>query len=224
MARLVINKYTPLSPITEEELMEYVYFILYHCDYMSQVGHTGKSPDRYADVMDDSGRQLVLNSYLWQEFKFVWEYADQGLHGDEINSDYACDLVSSLYMYAALGEAVLDHDGQFGNEGASVSHAGTVILYKFLARIKLDFKWDIGFEVPPSCHFPMADEIKLTTVEYALLAGFASIGPVRNEVSNKADPLKAEKVGNTLLISIDEARKRLPRTRKYIPTQGVTHG
>ncbi|SDH43805.1 hypothetical protein SAMN04488136_11623 [Vibrio xiamenensis] len=223
MAYLNIGKQIPLRPLTEDEVMEYVYYVLYHCDYLSQVGRTGISPDRYCDHMDEDGRELVLNSHLWQEFKFVWEYAEKGLHADEITQVQASDLISGLYKYAGLAEVVLLHDGDFGLESRSVSYAGTIILYKFMARLKLDFNWDMEDVTGAFCLFPMAHDTELTTVEYALLAGFSSHGAVRNEISSKTDPLKATKVGKTLLISVDEARKRLPRTRNYIPTKGVTH-
>ena len=214
-----------LTPITLDELMEYSYYALYNLSYLAESATSGRSPDMYSD-WDGSEEQkaFVLNSHLWERVNYIWEYAEKGMHIEELYDGAVNDLLVDLYMWGAACDAILLHDGSFSHETIEVREAACKLAYKFIARIKLDLEWDMDDLIPVVGLFPMTHETKLTTVEYALLAGLSHIGAVRNEASNKNDPLITEKEGNNILIPIEVARIRLQKKRKFVPTQGVNYG
>lgn len=235
---ITISNRTKLTPITEKELMEYSYYVLYQTSYLYQTALNGRSPDMYAD-WDDSTEQntYVLNSHLWQEIKQVWEYAEHGMHADkfcltddsngdftELKDGYITDLLVDMYKWFTACEGVLYHDGDFGHETPEVREAGSRLVYKFLARLKLDFKCNIDQFIVADTLFPMAQETTLSSHEYALLAGLSHVGAVRNEVNNKNNPLIVTKEGNKIMVTVEVARERLQKKRKFIQTQGVDYG
>ncbi|WP_445777225.1 hypothetical protein [Shewanella sp.] len=213
-----------LTPITLEELMEYSFYALYQLSYLADTARFGQSPDMYSDWDNsDEQREFVINSHLWKTVNFIWEYAEKGMHIEKLNEAYVNDLLVDLYKWGASCDSVLLHDGSFGHETLEVREAGSKLAYKFLARIKLDLGWNIDHAFPAASLYPMTHETKLSTVEYALLAGLSHVGAVRNEASSKSDQLITEKIGNNILIPVEVARHRLPKKRKFVSTQGVNY-
>jgi hypothetical protein len=215
-----------LTPITLEELMEYSYYALRNISRLADTAKHGQLSDLGSDSDWDGSteqQEFVLSSNLWGKVKYIWEYAEEGKHIESLHDGYVCDLLVDLYMWSSACDATLLHDGSFGRETVEVREAGSKLAYKFLARIKLDLKWDIESSLPVAELYPMTHATKLTTSEYALLAGLSHTGAVRNEASNKIDPLITVKEGNNILIPVDVARYRLQKKRKFVPTIGVDY-
>lgn len=222
MAEIYIHKNCALSPTTKEELMAYIFYVESKLQ-MSVNGVEICTNDEWEGT--DEQISIVENHRLWGDFLNVWEYAEQGILHIKCSptAEMANDLFIDLYKFVGMGQVMLAHDGSFGYESLSVRHAGAKVLYKYLARLKLDYKVDLDFDFAMIHLFPLAHDKELNTIEYALLAGLSHVGAVRNEISNKNNPLIAQKVGNNLVILIEEARKRLPSKRKFVPSEGVEY-
>lgn len=236
---ITIYQQCKLTPITEEELIEYAYYALNNMESLTAYAKTGDQPDMSLDWNNSlEQREYVFESHFWTEVKFIWEYAEKGLNIDKLSSininksktvrnlhdGYINDLLVDIYKWFATCDATLAHDGSFGYETVEVREAGSKLAYKFIARIKLDFKCNLDDIISIGELYPMTHEKMLTTHEYALLAGLSHVGAVRNEASNKANPLITVKEGNNILIPIDVARKRLISKRKFVQTRGVNDG
>ena len=223
MTDITIHRRCPLSPILKEDLMGYIYYDEKKIQ-LSVNDIEICNDEEWAGTEEQLA--IVQGHRLWRDFQFVWEYAELGLHVQEIKGfmAHSLDRLIDIYKFIGYGEVVLAHDGNFGHESISVGNAGAKVVYKFLARMKLDLGIDLDWEFAMHGLFPLSHNVKLTTTEYALLAGFSHIGAVRNEVCKKSNPLLADKEGNNLVISIKEARKHLLNKRKFIASKGVDYG
>ena len=217
--KITISSKSKLSPITEAEINQYAYYALTCINQTAELANGTGCPDLTIEWNNtESERDVVKHSYLGETMRFMWEYAEQGLHLDEMKKGNFYDPLMQLYRWTATCDAYLVHLGSFGEEPLEVMEVGSKLAYKFIARLKLDLNLDMSQEFIIANIYPMSHDTELTTLEYALLSGFSHIGAVRNEVSNKSDPLKVSKTGNQTLISVDEARKRLAKKRKFTQT------
>lgn len=223
MSGITLHKSCPLSPITKDELMSYIFYA------ESRIQIAVNDNSLYLDDEWEGTEEqitMVENHRLWPDFLAIWEYAELGklplAAGVRLNAEIANEFLVDIYKFIGMGEVLLAHDGSFGFETLDQREAGAKVAYKFLARAKLDYKINLD-DMPIGWLFPVAADEALTTTEYALLAGLRHVGAVRNEVSDKHNPLMTKKVGNTLLISIDEARKKLPLKRKFVPSIGIDY-
>jgi hypothetical protein len=224
MTGITLHKNCSLSPTSEDELMEYTYYLLYHSQSLYECGRFGNSLDisnAWSNTEDE--RKWVASSSLWTHFKWAWEYAERGMGANKLNIALLQDNMMFLHRYAGFGQVVLEHDGNFACESTTVRDTGPKVLCKLLARFKLDFNVDLDSEFPLLHLFPLVYSSKLSTIEYALLAGMSHVGAVRNEVSRKVNPLPACKVGNNLEISIKDARARLLSKRKFVPSPNIDY-
>ena len=222
MTKLIIYKACPLSPTSIDELKAYFYYVEYRRQLSVNDIVINDDPDWEGT---EEQRAIVHNHSLWSDFEYIWAYAEKGLNAEEVKNGvaHALGLLIEIHRFIGYGEVELVHDGSFGCESISIREAGIKVVYKFLARMKLDLKIDLDYEFAMLWVFPLSHATKLTTSEYALLAGLSHIGAVRNEVCKKSNPLFAEKEGNNLVISIEEARKHLLNKRKFIPSKGVDY-
>lgn len=210
-----------LSPVTENELNQYSHYALICINQTAELANGTGWPDLSIEWDNtEQERQNIKNSYLGETLRFIWEYTERGLHLDKMEMGDFHDPLMQLYRWTATCNAYLVHLGSFGDaESIEVIEVGSKLAYKFIARLKLDMNHELCVEDT----YPMSHASELTTIEYALLSGFSHVGAVRNEVSNKLDPLTVNKVGNQTLISVETARKRLMKKRKFVPTQGANY-
>ncbi|MEG3754151.1 hypothetical protein [Psychromonas arctica] len=224
---LTIHHACKLTPITEEELMEYSYYAINNLNFLAKTATGGfqsliEENDWEASIQQ---KEMVVETNLWKTLKLIWEYAEKGMNLERIKSEYHMDdLLTDLYKWSSACNSTLLYDGHFGHEKIEVRESSIKLAYKFLARLKLDFEFNILDELPSSGLYPVAHSTMLTTVEYSLLAGLSHIGAVRNEVCKIKDPLVIEKEGGNILITIPVARKFLQKKRKFISTEGIDYG
>ncbi|PMG86413.1 hypothetical protein BCU83_04165 [Vibrio breoganii] len=236
MSILCIHGQAALTPVTEADLLHNTYNILGHLSSLFDETIRGAEyPSAHSDSLfvewTSTPEQvaLVKSAPIWATIYDNWLYAEKGIHPKKLRR---CTLelghLVTLHRLIGLGDLILMHDGSFDCGSVATHEALIKLMYKFIARAKLD-KLDTEYyaeflEMNIEEYFPQALEYgKLSTIEYALLAGFSHIGAVRNEASGKNSTLKVTKEGNSLAISVEEARKRIPRKRKFIPTEGIDY-
>ena len=216
---------TLLSAISLDELNEYCHYTLTCINQTADLANTGDWPDDFLMSWNNTPEEVnaLKSSYLGQAMFFLWEYAELGLHYEDMKAGQFHDPLMQVFRWTALCDAFLLHAGTFGTEDLAIQQVGKQVAYKVLARLKLDLDIDIDNELSASDLFPLSHPTDLTTLEYALLAGFSHVGAVRNEISNKKNPLPVMKEGNQSIIPIEEARNRLFRKRKFVPTRGMDY-
>ncbi|MDA0149794.1 hypothetical protein [Vibrio sp. LaRot3] len=214
-----------LSSISLDDLNEYSHYTLTCINQTAALANTGEWPDELFIHWNNSVEEVaaVKKSYLGETMFFLWEYAEFGLNYDEIKAGHYHDPLMQVFRWTSLCDAFLVHAGTFGNEDLAIQQLGKQLAYKVLARLKLDLNIDIEEEFSANSLFPLSHPTDLTTLEYALLAGFSHVGAVRNEICNKANPLKVIKEGNNSIIPIEEARVKLFKKRKFVPTRGLDY-
>lgn len=218
--QITIASNCKLSPITHDQLNEYCYYALKCLMETSQLAQEFEWPEMHTTWSNsDKERDFVKKSFLGETMTMVWEYAEQGLHFESMSKGAYHDPLIFIYRWVITCDAYLVHHGKFGNESLEVNEMGSKLLYKLIARLKLDLQLDMDHEFGVSDLFPMAHPTMLTSHEYALLAGFSHIGAVRNEVANKENPLLVKKKGNQILVPIESAISALAKKRKFTPTR-----
>ncbi|WP_261890203.1 hypothetical protein [Vibrio cortegadensis] len=186
---------------------------------MSQLAQEFDWPEMHTSWNNtEEERKIVNQSFLGETMMFAWEYAERGLHLKTMSKGAYHDPLIFIYRWTITCNAYLIHHGKFGNESLEVNEVGSKLLYKLIARLKLDLQLDMDHEFGACALFPMTHATMLTSHEYALLAGFSHIGAVRNEVCRKDSPLIVEKKGNQILVPIASARISLAKKRKFTPT------
>lgn len=227
---IFIHPNTPLTPITEEELMIYCFF----SECRMEQSFNDKSICENDEIWEGTKEQLKIaqeSRYMGHLYS-AWRYAELGIPGF-LFTEYGTNKPKSIesisvevnewfiemIRFVGYSQMILAHDGQFGHESTAERYTGAKILYKFLARLKLDY----GLEVLDSFMMlellPHTSDLGLSTVEYGLLAGFSHKGAVRNEISNKETLLTAQKIKNKIVIPIEVARKTLMTKRNFVPTE-----
>ncbi|CAH7472597.1 conserved hypothetical protein [Vibrio chagasii] len=218
--QITIASNCKLSPITHDQLNEYCYYALKCLMETSQLAQEFEWPEMHTTWSNsEKERDFVKKSFLGETMTMAWEYAEQGLHFESMSKGAYQDPLIFIYRWVITCDAYLVHHGKFGNESLEVNEMGSKLLYKLIARLKLDLQLDMDHEFGVSDLFPMAHPTMLTSHEYALLAGFSHIGAVRNEVANKENPLLVKKKGNQILVPIESAISALAKKRKFTPTR-----
>lgn len=243
---VTINKNASLLPVTEDQLQHSVYEMLSVLVILCDSAHGHGEADTSGGVIDFLGEpeqiKLLENSLMWKYLHPMYLFAELGEPLDVIEY-HLSDMLGDLAKWITAANPILEYDE------TSLNQAAIKVIYKFIARLKLNYRWDFegtyGPEdnpdplphsnakngINPLCFgpslsngwYPDTHRRHLTLVELALLAGMSNIRSVRNAQFSKSDPLSFIKEGAQVLITVEEARRWLQGRNGFVPTKGIEH-
>lgn len=243
---VTIKKNANLQPVTEEQLRHSVYEMLSVLEILYNSAHGRGEADTSCGVIDFLGEpeqiKLLEKSMMWEYLHPMYLFAELGEPLDVIDY-HLSDMLGDLAKWITAANPILEYDGTPLNQAVSK------VIYKFIARLKLNYRWDFegnyGPEdnpdplphsdakngINPLCFgpsishgwYPDTHKRYLTLVELALLAGMSNIRSVRNAQFSKSDPLSFIKEGAQVLITVEEARRWLQGRNGFIPTKGIEY-
>lgn len=237
---VTIKKNTNLQPITEAQLQHSVYEMLSVLDILYNSAHGRGMADTSCGVIDfcDEPEQIKLleNSMMWKYLHQMYLFAELG---EQLNvvGYHLSDMLGDLAKWITAASPILEYDG------TELNQAVIKVIYKFIARLKLNYRWDFdgaygpGDNPDPLPHsdaknglipiaanwYPDTHHRHLTLVELALLAGMSNIRSVRNAQFSKSDALSFIKEGAQVLITVEEARRWLQGRNGFVPTKGIVY-
>lgn len=238
---ITIKKNASLNAVTEEQLQHSVYEILSALEILYNSAHGCGIADSSGGVIDFLGEpeqiKLLEESKMWKYLHSMYLFAELGEPLDVVNG-HISDMLGDLAKWISATSPILEYDG------TQLNQAAIKVIYKFIARLKLNYRWhfdgNYGLEDHPDT-LPHSDVITdgiptlssnwypdthikyLTLVELALLAGMSNIRSVRNAQFSKTDPLSFIKEGAQVLITVEEARRWLQGRNGFVPTQGIEY-
>ncbi|WP_028765323.1 helix-turn-helix domain-containing protein [Shewanella colwelliana] len=216
---------TSLPPVQESELMAYCFETLTLIENLRQsLESYGAEGDPHEVPKWEGNKQqlaIMKASRVWLVFKELFSYAELGkpinISSSENIGAWLTDHLENAVKWICCTYPMKEYHGFY------LSFVGEQIVYKFLARLKLDFECDleevIGCGLTP---FPYTHEMHLTVMEIALLAGISERS-VRNAIYSKDDRLEHIKDGRQVYVSVKEARRWLQERRKFTRTEGVAY-
>ncbi len=237
---VTINKNASLLPVTEDQLQHSVYEMLSVLVILCDSAHGHGEADTSGGVIDFLGEpeqiKLLENSLMWKYLHPMYLFAELGEPLDVINY-HLSDMLGDLAKWITAANPILEYDE------TSLNQAAIKIIYKFIARLKLNYRWDFDGNYSPKDNpdplphsdarnglvplsagwYPDTHKRHLTLVELALLAGMSNIRSVRNAQFSKTDPLSFIKDGAQVLITVEEARRWLQRRNGFVPTKGIEY-
>lgn len=243
---VTIRKNENLLPVTEEQLRHSIYEILSVLVILCDSAHGYGDADTSGGVIDFLNEpeqvRLLESSLMWKYIAPMYQFAELGEPLDVVEY-HIKEILGDLSKWITATAPILEYDGTPSNQAA------IKVIYKFIARLKLNYRWDFeGIYGPednpdPLPHSGAKDGINLlcaapstsggwypdthrrhlTLVELALLAGMSNIRSVRNAQFSKADPLSFIKEGAQVLITVEEARRWLKGRKGFVPTKGIQY-
>ena len=243
---LTINKNESLLPVTEEQLRHSVYEILSVLAILSDSAHGHGEADTSCGVIEFFNEpeqvRILENSLIWKYIVSMYQFAELGEPLDIVEY-HLWDMLGDLSKWIMATLPILEYDGTPSDRSA------IKVIYKFIARLKLNYRWDFEGRYDPedtpdplphsgaknginplcsgpsisSSWYPDTHRRHLTLVELALLAGMGNIRSVRNAQFNKTDPLAFIKEGAQVLITVEEARRWLKGRKGFVPTKGIQY-
>lgn len=215
--------FTRLSPVTRVELLDYCHETLTTLNILSK--SAASSDDillRYEDdastqALSQNDQALIERTPLWKNFLPAFNYAELGAPLD-LKEDEIEYLLTELAQWLCATFSYREFNG-------NPIWSGEKVIYKFIARLKLDYQWDVSekFAAIESGWYPDAHEQHLSILDIALLAGMENIRSVRNATYDKLAPLETIKEGGKVLVTVKEARRWLQERKGFIPTQGISY-
>lgn len=230
---LTIGTKESLAPVSQDELMASVFSVIQTLSVLHN-SSLGKCECDISTTLSDWSAHpeeisLVENSALWPYLLPMWLYTEHGQFPSF--SVHIDDILGDLIKWISAVESISEYGGQ--NPHIAILKVVT----KFLARIKLEFNFNLdeGFKlsgntvaldiigidqgcVPVSAGWlPEVDEEHLSLVEIALLAGISNIRTVRNAQYDNDEPLRCFKKGKQVLVTVKDARKWLSKRRSFLP-------
>lgn len=238
---LTINKNESLLPVTEEQLRHSVYEILSVLAILSDSAHGHGEADTSCGVIDFINEpeqvRLLENSLIWKYIVPMYQFAELGEPLDVVEY-HLSDMLGDLSKWITATDPILAYDGTPSDQSV------VKIIYKFLARLKLNYHWDLqgkdssehrtdlfdhsgivnyGLDPLSSGFFIETHARHLTLVELTLLAGMGNIRSVRNAQFSKTDSLAFIKEGVQVLITVEDARRWLKGRKGFVPTKGIQY-
>ncbi len=210
-----------ISNVEDEELYAYCYRTMKALNLLNLSAYGADDVDVWTDFPEWSGSPdhvaYVEQSVIWECLKSAHSYANGGPMN--FNEGQTEDLLVQLAQWLCATFAYREFNGN-GCWG------GETTIYKFIARLKLDFEWNVAdkFVSIESGWYPHAHAEHLNIFEMTLLAGMDNIRSVRNATYDKENPLKTIKEGRNVLVTIPEARRWLQGKKGFIPTVGRDYG
>lgn len=237
---VTINKNASLQPVTEEQLRHSVYEMLSVLEILCNSAHGRGEADTSCGVIDFLGEpaqiKLLENSLMWKYLHPMYLFAELGEPLDVIRY-HLSDMLGDLAKWISAANPILEYDGTPLNQAVSK------VIYKFIARLKLNYRWDFDGDYSPEDNpdplphsdaknglvpisanwYPDTHKRHLTLVELTLLAGMSNIRSVRNAQFSKTDQLSFIKEGAQVLITVEEARRWLQGRNGFVPTKGIEY-
>ncbi len=238
---VTINKNASLNAVTKEQLQHSVYEILSTLEILYNSAHGHGEADSSCGVINFLGEpeqiKLLEESKMWKYLHSMYLFAELGEPLDVING-HISDMLGDLAKWISATNFIFAYDG------TPLNQAAIKVIYKFIARLKLNYRWNFDGSYDSDDHTtsisdldtlegitPLSDNLSypdthikhLTLVELALLAGMSNIRSVRNAQFSKTDPLSFMKDGAQVLITVDEARRWLQGRNGFVPTQGIVY-
>lgn len=212
------------TPVSINELQEYCWENLKALDLLSKSAEGVKENDLLLSegtTWEGTKDQIAVleQTTLWKVLCNLHIFAESGLSCDLAEAQLD-DFLNELVQWLGASFAYREFQG-LG------MWAGEKVISKFLARMKLNHKWDLAdkFVAVESGWYPDTHPNHLTIKEVALLAGVDNIRSVRNATyDKKALPLETFKEGRAVLVTVENARKWLQGRKGFVPTVGVDYG
>lgn len=213
-----------LSPVSLTELHAYCYESLHMLNILSNSatgsGGVFLGDQQSNDTWEPNQENLTLleSTPLWESLLSAYNYAELGLPLQMDEGDIHI-LLTDLAQWFCATFAYREFNGY-------PTWAGEKVIYKFIARLKLDYQWDVidKFIAIESNWYPLTHGTHLTILDVALLAGMESIRSVRNATYDKQDSLEILKDGRNVLVTVQDARRWLQGRKGFVPTLGMNYG
>lgn len=215
-----------LTPVTLDELKAAIVGVQDTMDELHFIAHG-------VEFKRDTDRNSQHESIrIWPDLYYVWDYAEHGNFRENFFATCADDFFSDVVnLLSAINGYNAYHGDTYGQDLLKV-------IFKFCARIKLDFDSDFdtglntpfGEVVPLQCAwFPQIPMKDLSPLELALLAGMTRSRSVRNAQRFKENSLNFYKAELKVLVTVADARKWLAGRKGFVPStnlptaEGVVH-
>lgn len=215
-----------LTPVTLDELKAAIVGVQ---DAIDDLRHIARGAAVESDTDRDSQHESCR---IWPDLYYVWDYAEHGNYREDFFTTCADDFFSDT---AKLLSGINGYNAYHGDTFGQVL---IKVIFKFCARIKLDFDSDFDnrlnmpFDEVATLNsewYPQMAMKDLTLIELALLAGMTNMRSVRNAQYVTDEALNFYKDGTRVLIRIADARTWLAGRIGFVPStnlptaDGVVH-